>query len=256
MNAVNIQLANNLALSHPSNCNSDGLRFDAICSRVSVQNSFAIYDTDSIDQITGNPKEDPTPWLEVEAVVVDESNFKTNEYDRSLQLLITCPDTGTVYQSVSRSGSHGDYTPSKRSSGRLSDRLSGRFILGDLVNWIGTGPRTPSPLPNPNAHNNSFHSFNGTPERNSSTHKHHSHGSHGSINISHLGPTHHTPRDRTMSGSEQVQTYSSPNTASYSVYNSKDRDKESNGIGFTASTDSQEIDFKSGGMSDLRANRY
>jgi hypothetical protein len=56
MNAVNIQRANNLALYYPSNCNSDGLRFDAICSRVSVQNSFAIYDTDSIDQITGGWK--------------------------------------------------------------------------------------------------------------------------------------------------------------------------------------------------------
>lgn len=50
----------------------------AICARVQVMNCFAIYDVSAIEDITGVASQDPDPWLEVEAIVVDESNFKTD----------------------------------------------------------------------------------------------------------------------------------------------------------------------------------
>ena len=67
-------------------------------ARAQVMNSFAIYDTVAIDSITGS-QGDPPAWLEVEAVVVDESNFSTEEHWRRLQLVVTCPSTGKVSQS-------------------------------------------------------------------------------------------------------------------------------------------------------------
>lgn len=48
-------------------------------------NCFAIYDVSAIEDITGVPSQDPDPWLEVEAIVVDESNFKT---DRCVSFLL------------------------------------------------------------------------------------------------------------------------------------------------------------------------
>ena len=70
---------------------------NTVCARIEVMNSFAIYDTTAIDNITGIVTEDPPAWLEVETVVVDETNFTTEEQHwRQLQLLVTCPATGKV----------------------------------------------------------------------------------------------------------------------------------------------------------------
>ena len=134
-------------------------KVNSICSRILVQNSFALYDASAIDLITGNEVLDPTPWLEVEATVVDEVNYRTNEHDRALQLLITCPETGAVYQSASRAASCYSATPSKRSSGRLSDRLSGR--INEISNWVASASSRITSLsistPPPSVHNADTH---------------------------------------------------------------------------------------------------
>lgn len=139
----------------PRAVDADDGRVNSICSRILVQNSFALYDASSIDLITGNEVLDPTPWLEVEATVVDEVNYRTNEFERALQLLITCPETGAVYQSASRAASCYSATPSKRSSGRLSDRLSGR--LNEISNWVSSASSRIASLsvstPPPSVHN-------------------------------------------------------------------------------------------------------
>jgi hypothetical protein len=49
----------------------------------------------------------PQPWLDVESVVVDESNFKTGRHWRRLHLLVTCPATGQTFSSdVRHKSSH------------------------------------------------------------------------------------------------------------------------------------------------------
>ena len=67
----------------------------SLIARTQIMNSFAIYDTAVIDDIAGL-KGDPPAWLEVEAMVVDESNFSTQEHWRRLQLVVTDPRTGMV----------------------------------------------------------------------------------------------------------------------------------------------------------------
>lgn len=73
----------------------------SLIARTQITNSFAIYDTAVIDDITGL-KGDPPAWLEVEAMVVDESNFSTQEHWRRLQLVVTDPRTGMVGLLLSR----------------------------------------------------------------------------------------------------------------------------------------------------------
>ncbi len=102
----------------------------AICCRIQVMNSFAIYDVAAIEEITGVASQDPDPWLEVEAIVVDESNFKTDKHWRKLQLIATCPATGKVYTS----------NHDASSSSRHSGRLSGRMILQELTSWLTSFP--------------------------------------------------------------------------------------------------------------------
>jgi hypothetical protein len=106
-------------------------------------NSFAIYDVSAIEEITGVASEDPDPWLEVEAVVVDESNFKTDQHWRKLQLIVTCPATGKVYTS----------SPDASSASRVSGRLSGRMILQELTSWFTS-------FPSPHGHHHHHHSNN------------------------------------------------------------------------------------------------
>ncbi len=70
-----------------------------LCCRTEVSNSFAIFDLDSVDEIMGDETQDPKPWLDVEAVVVDESNFRLAKHCRRLHLTVTCVETGVTYSS-------------------------------------------------------------------------------------------------------------------------------------------------------------
>lgn len=118
----------------------------AICSRIQVMNSFAIYDVSAIEQITGIAADDPPAWLEVEAIVVDESNFFTGKHWRKLQLVVTCQATGKVYTSS------GDASVAKRVSGRLS----GRMILQELSSWFITATTSGNNNNNSNHNNNNI----------------------------------------------------------------------------------------------------
>lgn len=102
----------------------------SLCARSQVINSFAVYDVSAIEEVTGVAADDPAPWLEVEAIVFDESNFKSGKHWRKLQLIVTCPETGQVYTSSSStaSGAAANY--------RSSGRLSGRMILQELSSWF------------------------------------------------------------------------------------------------------------------------
>lgn len=63
----------------------------ALFGRSEVRNFFAIYDLNSIDEITGDAANDPPPWLTIEAVVIDETNFKSGWHSRRLQLTVQSP---------------------------------------------------------------------------------------------------------------------------------------------------------------------
>lgn len=103
-------------------------RSRSLCCRIQVTNSFAIYDADSIEEITGEEELDPPPWLEVEAIVTDESNFLSLGHWRWLQLVVSCPATGKVYNFSD--------TESRRNSGRSSSgRLSER-LLHEITSWF------------------------------------------------------------------------------------------------------------------------
>lgn len=146
-------------------------RQNGIFSRILVQNSFAIYDSSSIDLFTGDSEIDPIPWLEVEATIVDEVNYRTNEQDRALQLLITCPETGAVYQSASHAPSY--FSNSNGSSGGSHSHNSSfhstplkppraKGVLSEISNFLASAsPRrpsasTPTPPPPPPAAASSF----------------------------------------------------------------------------------------------------
>ena len=65
--------------------------------RVEVHNFFAVYNTEAMDGITGDSEKDPPPWLEVETIVIDETNFLTAGHQRKLQLIVYCPETDKFY---------------------------------------------------------------------------------------------------------------------------------------------------------------
>jgi hypothetical protein len=65
--------------------------------RVEVHNFFAVYNLSSMDGITGDSGKDPPPWLEVETIVIDETNFLTSHHHRKLQLIVYCPATDKYY---------------------------------------------------------------------------------------------------------------------------------------------------------------
>mmetsp|Transcript_37851 Transcript_37851/g.65410 ORF Transcript_37851/g.65410 Transcript_37851/m.65410 type:complete len:784 (-) Transcript_37851:320-2671(-) len=133
-------LNNNQALNAHNNTG-------AICCRIQVMNSFAIYDVAAIEEITGVASQDPDPWLEVEAIVVDESNFKTDKHWRKLQLIATCPATGKVYTS----------NHDASSSSRHSGRLSGRMILQELTSWLTSFPSHHHLVPHLHHHHHHSH---------------------------------------------------------------------------------------------------
>jgi len=100
-----------------------------------------------IEHLTGVAADDPDPWLEVEAVVVDESNFLSGQHWRRLQLVVTCPATGKVYTSASpvaitttttstRSSSSSPGNNNSRISGRYSSRTTSSSILQDFTSWL------------------------------------------------------------------------------------------------------------------------
>jgi hypothetical protein len=62
-----------------------------LCCRVEMRNAFAIYDVSAMDVLCGDPTLDPPAWIDLEAVVIDESNFKTGENYRRLELHILSP---------------------------------------------------------------------------------------------------------------------------------------------------------------------
>jgi hypothetical protein len=78
-----------------SDCRSQG-KVPLGC-RVEVHNFFAVYNLSSMDGITGDTGKDPPPWLEVETIVIDETNFLTSRHNRKLQLIVFCPATEKYY---------------------------------------------------------------------------------------------------------------------------------------------------------------
>ena len=119
-----------------------------------VKNCFSIHDVSVIEHLTGVAADDPDPWLEVEAVVVDESNFLSGQHWRRLQLVVTCPATGKVYSSSSpvttttrSSSSSSSCSPgnnNSRLSGRYSSRTTTSSILQDFTSWLLHSSSPPS----------------------------------------------------------------------------------------------------------------
>ena len=105
-----------------------------LCARVQVTNCFAIFDVESIDEIMGVESEDPIPWLDIESVVIDESNFSAGTHWRKLHLIVTNPETGVTYSS---NESLNSLTEAVRQSGRLS----GRRVFQDLSSWLNPNHR-------------------------------------------------------------------------------------------------------------------
>ena len=72
---------------------NEGDECDCLCSRIEVRNSYAIYDSDMMDFLTGQKDQDPPPWLDVETTVIDESNHKLNSHSRRLKISVTSPNS-------------------------------------------------------------------------------------------------------------------------------------------------------------------
>ena len=68
-----------------------------LAARIEVHNFFAVYNMSAMDLITGDSEKDPPPWLEVETIVIDKSNFQTFENNRILKLIIFNPATSKYY---------------------------------------------------------------------------------------------------------------------------------------------------------------
>jgi len=167
----------------------------SICCRIQVMNSFAIYDVAAIEEITGVASQDPDPWLEVEAIVVDESNFKTDRHWRKLQLIATCPATGKVYTS-----SH-----DASSSSRHSGRLSGRMILQELTSWLTSFP---SHLHHASHHHN-HHDKEKDRDRDRDHHNH-SHGKSSGSKDNHNNNSNNNGKDHHHTTTSHTRSETSP----------------------------------------------
>ena len=64
---------------------------------IRICNSFAVYDVDAVDLISGDADTDPPPWLEVETVITDHCNFATGEQLRVLEVQVYCPSLNSYY---------------------------------------------------------------------------------------------------------------------------------------------------------------
>jgi hypothetical protein len=77
----------------------------SLYARIEVKNFFSVYDISAMDELPSMPEaaspgmcggsaasltlDQPLPWLEVETILIDESNFRTKEHWRRLQLIVT-----------------------------------------------------------------------------------------------------------------------------------------------------------------------
>eukprot|EP00981_Chlorochromonas_danica_P002853 scaffold562_cov190-Ochromonas_danica.AAC.3 len=74
-----------------------------LCARVLISNSFAIYDSSAMEEESFEDSfgcQEPQPWLDIDSIVVDESDLKTGEHWRKLHLVVTQCETGKVFSSV------------------------------------------------------------------------------------------------------------------------------------------------------------
>lgn len=160
----------------------------SLCARIQVSNSFAIYDVaamdllgetddffseqddlaaaeDGVSAANNHTRERspstlaPLPWLDVESVVIDESNFRTGRHWRRLHLLVSCPATGQVFSSDHHITSATARSPKRNQrddkmsspfedwtsdgDGDQSDdhfvathRLSSRRVFRELAQWL------------------------------------------------------------------------------------------------------------------------
>ena len=99
----------------------------SLFSRIEVKNFFSVYDISAMDELSCTPDsyppascggsmpsftlEQPLPWLEVETILIDESNFRTREHWRRIQLIVTqmtgstTPSSSPASRPVSHRGS-------------------------------------------------------------------------------------------------------------------------------------------------------
>jgi hypothetical protein len=107
-----------------------------LCARIQVSNCFAIFDVESIDEITGIESQDPKPWLIIESVVIDETNFYEGKHWRKLHLIVSHPETGITWTSNDSSSSLHQALRSNSSSlsstSFINQLPGGRRILSDL----------------------------------------------------------------------------------------------------------------------------
>lgn len=75
----------------------DDKKVPQLIGEIRICNSFAVYDVDAVDLISGDADTDPPPWLEVETVITDHCNFATGEQRRVLEVQVYCPSLNTYY---------------------------------------------------------------------------------------------------------------------------------------------------------------
>lgn len=120
-----------------------------LCCRIEVSNSFAVFDVHAMEEISGDEERDPRPWLEIDAMVIDESNFRAHRHWRRLHLTVTCPETNVTYSSCEDllhfdataappSLSHSLSTTSLAAAAESGERVreSGRKALHELSSWF------------------------------------------------------------------------------------------------------------------------
>ena len=64
---------------------------------ICISNSFAVYDAETVDLISGDPNTDPPPWLEVETIITDRCNFTTGQQHRVLEVQVYIPALNAYY---------------------------------------------------------------------------------------------------------------------------------------------------------------
>jgi hypothetical protein len=153
---------NNNLISSILNENAPGnlppLRMD-LCARIQVTNFFAIFDVESVDEIMGT-SEDPIPWLDIESVVIDETNFKEGSHWRKLHLIVTNPETGVTFSSSENMNSVVAETM------RKSGRLSGRKMFQDFSHWMTSNSNSTSNVSNMSSSQHNNNNNNNNPNQN------------------------------------------------------------------------------------------
>lgn len=72
----------------------------ALCSRSQVWNIFAVHDIDNLEQLSGLESHEPLPWVKVETLVSDFTNFKSCEHRRTLDLTVYVPYGNREYSQL------------------------------------------------------------------------------------------------------------------------------------------------------------